>query len=944
MVKEVKTYSMSQGNGDLFKRPRIFLEEDCPVQELGIECQREGGVGLHPPVNRLHVWWARRPLTISRAAILGSLLPAEYPKDQFLKLMGIFGDAVGGRKKVLEVQSGIRKERVKDPYGYPRAFTYTPNKIQLNSIREDYNKIWGTKNPTILDSFAGGGSIPFEAFRVGCDVISNELNPVACVTERATIEYPSLFGNELAHDLEYFGQIIQQEIEMELKPCFPRLAGETELCYIWVRTVSCPQCELDVPLAPNFWLDTANNIGFKPMVPQKEKGNTCTFEIKLLSSEFDPEKGTITRGVGSCPRCPAVLDGEYIKTEAQAGRMGHQLAAVGFKIEGKSGRHFRIPTQMDLEGVILAEKKLKQKLPFWEKRGLVPNEEIPEGAKTSEPRRSGILRWRDMFAPRQLFVHLTTLEKILDLPWNEINDPKKREALRVYIQLAFNKCLNYSAILNLYDPSRLVVKNVFARHDFAFTWSYGEIDGAGFLFRFGINQINDAYKEISKLITGNHGTVQFLNGDAANLSSVKSKSVTLVVIDPPYYNNVMYSDLSDFFYVWMKRGLGDVFPQYFQSELTDKDAEAVANVARFKEMGAGKARKLADQDYEAKMLAAFKECNRVLRDDGVLTIMFTHKKVEAWDTLAMAIINAGFSITASWPIHTESEHSLHQAKKNAAASTILLICRKRLQSSSAWWEDIIPLLDKHVKERAEEFERRELRGQDTFIACFGPALQIISEKWPVKTKDGRIIRPDEALDRARTVVSEWFMDRIAEGKAKAVDPPTRFYILAWFLFGAREFPFDEARKLGFSLGVDVETLVAHKILTKKGDSVKISKPSERARTTSLHPDARSYDWDIDYVQRAMYAYETGQTVELNRFHQRTGALTRDGYKQAISYLLDVLPRTEEVVEYHLLNEMWNANLRDQVHRRTIPRTATLDAQTKLEDHNIDKEHNDEETS
>jgi adenine-specific DNA methylase len=379
----------------------------------------------------------------------------------------------------------------------------------------------------------------------------------------------------------------------------------------------------------------------------------------------------------------------------------------------------------------------------------------------------------------------------------------------------------------------------------------------------------------------------------------------------------------------MKRGLGDVFPELFSSELTDKNLEAVANVSRFRGSSTS-ASKLAARDYEAKMLASFKEMHRVLKDEGVLNIMFTHKKVEAWDTLSHALLDAGFIITASWPIHTESEHSLHQAKKNAAASTILLVCRKRpTEARTSWWEDIQPSLDEVVRRKAEEFASSGLRGQDTFIACFGPALQVISESWPVKKRDGTEIRPDEALDRARYVVSQWFMERIAEGRAEALDPATRYYILAWFLFNAREFPFDEGRKLGLSLNVEVEDLIRKKVLSKKGNYVKFMKPKERMSAKGLDPSAKSYDNVIDYVQAAMCAYEAGQTPELTRFHVRTGALAKQGYKEAIEYLLDVLPRAKEVVEYDILDKMWESNYRDSIKRKVRNTDPTGEKQSRL---------------
>jgi adenine-specific DNA methylase len=924
---------------DRHGRPRVYLEEDCPIEEIGIECQREGSVGLHPPVNRLHVWWARRPLTVSGAAVIGSVLPSTFPREGLLQLLGISGDPIKARARIADIRAGLEKDPGGDLYGYKRAFSNPVSQKHLQNMRESIRATWNTGDVIVLDSFAGGGSIPFETVRMGLKAVSNELNPVACVIERATIEYPMVFGKDLAKDIERIGEELATEIEKDLADCFPKLEGEVELDYIWVRTVKCKKCGLDIPLSPNWRLDAANRVVFRQEVPSDPSATRCVFHVEKQKEGFDSEDGSVVRANAKCPRCPGViLDGDELKREARAGRMDSQLAAVlSFRMMGrKKVRIFREVGENDLEGVAKAEELLEKKLPEWEARGLVPDEEIPEGNKTRELRNSGVMRWCDMFSSRQLLVHLTTLDHILNYPWDSIKDPKRREALRVYMQMVFDKTISHDSRQSRYDPGNNKVCNAFERHDFAFRWSFAEIDGAGNLFRFGYSQVADAYKGLASLLAGADGKCEFLTQDARSLASLESGSIHAAVIDPPYYDNVMYSELSDFFYVWMKRGLSDIFPDLFHSELTNKDDEAVANVFRFKSNDRGKARGLAHEDYEKKMKLAFQEIRRVLKDDGVMTVMFTHKQVEAWDALARALLDGGFEITSSWPVHTEGEHSLHQAKKNAAASTILLVCRKRPRGAkTAWWEEIQQEIDKTVKEKAKDFSARGLRGQDVFIACFGPALEVISESWPVKKKDGTIVSPDKALDRARTIVSEWFFEKIAEGKAEALDPRTRFYILAWHVFHAREFRFDEARKLGISLNVEVEDLIRAKILKKKGDYVVILKPEERFREKGLRPDAKSYDYTLDFVQAAMHAYSSGKSAELNRFHQRTGALVYPGYKETIGYLLDVLPRTEEVVEYAVLNEMWESNYREQVKRKIAKTDPTGKLQTKLD---IDQGH------
>ena len=582
----------------------MLIEEWLPIEELGVECtkrtRREQRVATSFLL--LHVWWARRPLTVSRAAVLASLLPHDFPHNDFMKLIGITGDPLEGRRKIDEVLSGKRAERVKDPYGYPRAFTYTPNKQELMQLRASLAGIWRTPEVTVLDSFAGGGSIPFEATRLGLKVISNELNPVASVIERATIEYPAKFSSALGKEIEDWGKIVEHKISDALSKCFPKNPGEENLCYIWVHTVQCPECHLVVPLSPSWWLDKKGKLGYRPVLPRAES-NKCSFKIVTAGTDgFDPSSGSLSFGKGQCVRCRTPLEGEYIKGEALGGKMGNQLVAIGYKSKTQKRRQFREVTNMDLDGVQRAERLLKEKRPAWEAQGLVPNETIPEGSKTSEPRRSGILRWCDFFSPRQLLVHLTTLEIIRSLPIETELDEGRARAVKTYLAMVLDKGLNYNALFSLWHPTRVAIANVFDRHDFAFIWSYGEIDGSGQLWRWALNQIVDAYEGLGKLLLGVNVNVNsvYLCGDAASLPSIRTASIPCVVIDPPYSDNVMYAELSDYFYVWMKRVIGDVYPELFSTMLTNKDSEAVANKARFRDFK-GSQRELAQRDYEAKM-------------------------------------------------------------------------------------------------------------------------------------------------------------------------------------------------------------------------------------------------------------------------------------------------------------------------------------------------------
>jgi len=380
--------------------------------------------------------------------------------------------------------------------------------------------------------------------------------------------------------------------------------------------------------------------------------------------DFDPNQGTVARGDAVSPWDGLVIDGDYIKAEAQADRMGSMLYAVA--IRTSKGRGFRPPTQTDLEALAAAEAELTRLLPQWEADDVLPTESVPLGNDT-RPHQYGMSRWRDMFSPRQLLVHGTFLDEFRRLvPEVRAEFGEERgDAVLTQLALSQGKALNWNAALSSWNINAESTRSVFDRHDFAFKWTYAEFEGARELYPWCLEQILDAYEGLAGLLKPsdaaslsevNSNVVPrptVLTGNAADLAQVESSSVELVCIDPPYYDNVMYAELADFFYVWEKRTLGLIHPDLFEAELTDKQNEAVANPARFAEFGARR-KELANADYQAKMAAIFAECARILRDDGVLTVMFTHKRAEAWDTLGMALMEAGLTIETSWPVNTES--------------------------------------------------------------------------------------------------------------------------------------------------------------------------------------------------------------------------------------------------------------------------------------------------
>jgi adenine-specific DNA methylase len=630
--------------------------------------------------------------------------------------------------------------------------------------------------------------------------------------------------------------------------------------------------------------------------------------------DFDPSVGTLSHGTARSPwDTNQIIRGDYIKREAQAGRLGQVLYCV--EVQTPQGKQYIAPTDYDITLANSAEIALHQNTPDWKLKDLIPAEPFPSG-NDNRPLQYGMPTWGDFFSPRQLLAMGSFLAALSDLEAEirrEIDD-ERAEAILAYCGAILDKCPNYNSLLSSWHASRGVIRSVFDRHDFSFKWTFVEFNAPEILFPWAVEQVADAYEGIANLISPSQKALDHVNydsarkhalvksGSAARMSYLADGSIHNITVDPPYYDNVQYAELSDFFYVWLKRSVGHLFPEFFGDELTNKDDEAVANPARFEAMGSKK-KKLAEQDYERKMAAAFREMHRVLRPDGVLTVMFTHKRVEAWDTLATALISAGFAIKASWPVHTESEHSLHQAKKNAAASTILLVCRKRdvEDREPVWWEDIQGKVRAVARDKAREYMAQGMRGVDLYISTFGPTLSVISEHWPVltseidpKTGQPKPLRPDTALDLAREEVIRLRKEGLLEGRNVQFDPVTDWYVMAWDAFAAEEFPYDEGRKLAIALGLEMDSYVmtTKRIAAKKGQYVVMQQPAQRRKKGMVDPDLLTFSHWIDALHTAMLVYDEDGPGACDVFLLRTG-LKRDAtFKAVLQTLLNAIPRTQ----------------------------------------------------
>ncbi|MGK7942884.1 MAG: DNA methylase, partial [Microcystaceae cyanobacterium] len=396
----------------------------------------------------------------------------------------------------------------------------------------------------------------------------------------------------------------------------------------------------------------------------------------------------------------------------------------------------------------------------------------------------------------------------------------------------------------------------------------------------------------------------------------------------PYYGTIQYAELSDFFYVWQRRTLGDIFPDIFWQELTDKDREAVANPSRFRNMG-DSPDKLAKEDYEAKMALAWTEAYRVLRDDGVLTVQFNHKESGAWDTLAKALIDAGFEITASWAVSTENPQNLHQAKKNSVSSTVILVCRKRdTNAQQAWWDDLRaevsnildspeydPLAENYAqnnpnftpKSWAERMEENDITGIDLYLSAFGPALNIFSRSYPILDNVGEEVRPEVAFAEARKAIANYRFRKLVQTDTAGFDALTQWYLLAWDAFKAREFPFDEARQLALAIGgFNIADLAKnHKIIASKSGGCTLLTPQQRLkkRAFTTNPQEFNSTYLIDALHAVISLYEEeGNLQQVRQFMQKTGLVGNDRFMKTLEVSFKVIP--DKAKEKDSLVNLW----------------------------------------
>lgn len=564
------------------KRPAIFIEKIFPVKLLNEQVYYEHGGN---PFKGLHRWYSRKPLSFSRASVLGSILPADISIAEFEYLLGLYSEQEFEfwQKRQLSKED---LEKIRDS-GKVRLYKTPPTEKQIERVQDLCEQVWGKRTPAILDPFAGGGSIPFEAARYGLEVFASDLNPVAVVTMKAAMEYPLKFGPSLQVDIDKWVKWVGDEAEKRLAEFFPcppspNAGGEVETIqnYLWAHTLVCPSCGSVVPLSPNWWLYkrpekqnldkwcavkpipnlAEKRVDFELIRGKKGKGTT----IETETGEYNPDDfATISRSVGKCPNCNHVIEQEYVINYAQTIGLEHQMYAVAYK-KGKSSLQFRIPTLQDIEGYQKGINKYQEILKDSNLISLVPQENCSDNPQYMMAYRYGLTTWDKYFNPRQLVSLVTYLEIINDakLQLQAEYELEKVEAISIYLALVMDRCADLNCRLNHWHSSRISTSLSSSQHSLNLNWNYSEINGYKYLWNQCADIFTSDYTKLCEMVnkfSEQSSIFSFSKGDseqshislssADSLYHIPDNSLDSIITDPPYYDTIPYAEISDFFYV-----------------------------------------------------------------------------------------------------------------------------------------------------------------------------------------------------------------------------------------------------------------------------------------------------------------------------------------------------------------------------------------------------------
>lgn len=735
------------------KECKRLAEVDFPIAVVGMHSAREKPIVRRHP-QAFHQWWARRPLAACRAMLLALLLPdpsdEHCPTEFKAQARTLLGRHAG---KIGRADTDLREALLRFIGDFAN-WDNAAHPIFLAIGRGLVKAAHPDETPLVVDPFAGGGSIPLEALRLGCDAFASDLNPVACLILKVLLEDIPRHGPELADELRKVGAEVKKAAEHELAEFYPRDPdGARPIAYLWARTVRCeaPHCGAEIPLLRSFWLCKKPNrkraLRTKVMRPARS-APVVEFDVFEPLTDKDVRTGTVSRAKATCLCCNTVLAPDRVRAQLAAQRGGADLVfegkgrrAGGARLlavvtlrDDNTGRHYRVATHADYRAVWKSQQRLRQVMTAKRSHrlSLIPDEPTPAGGGSGAGRafsvqRYGMMRWGDLFTARQA-VFLTTLNRACE---GALNVAKADDSVAPLLAFVVSRSADRLAHLVGWDTNGEKIDHVFKRQALPMTWDFAEgvpfADASGSLDGI-IEQIAGAAEDWAA-VRPRVGQAQLADAAAHPLPS---ESAAVWFTDPPYYDAVPYADLADFFLVWLKRALPSTAlpstalpsdPFDSANPLSPKEREAVQDETKFFE-GRPKDRAV----FEEIMAKAFARGAQILDPArGVGAVVFAHKTTEGWEALLGAMIRGGWVITASWPISTERPNRLRARESAALATSIHLVCRPRPQDAPVGdWGQVLRELPKRVADWMNRLQDEGIRGADLVFACIGPALEIYS--------------------------------------------------------------------------------------------------------------------------------------------------------------------------------------------------------------------------
>ncbi len=871
-------------------RTQRLIEVDFPIREVSEQSVREKNI-RHGHISTLHIWWARRPLAACRTTALAALLPDDPKRrNEFLKLI----------KEIApweQVSNG------------PSPNTEKARKL----IREAF----GGRAPKVLDCFAGGGAIPLEALRLGCETYALDYNPVAVLINKAVLEFPQRFGKSVAQSRQAKGELFESEIQTvnplleavkrwgnwvleearkELEIFYPKdKDGSIPVGYIWARTLPCqnPECGAEIPLMRQTWLakKEKKKVALK-LIPDKRAKRVNVSIVEGKAIDFDPEEGTIQRAHARCPVCNGAIDDDTTRQLFREGKSGQRMVTVVLHHPNRTGKTYRLPTEQDLNAYQAAEAALKkERAALQAEWGMdpVPDEPVPLMSGVFNVPIYGLTRWGDLFNARQKLALITFAEKVRQVHARmvkEDDDPEFAKAVVTYLTCAFDRLADQSTVLVPWITQLEAVAHTFNRQALGMVWDYVEASPLIY-YPSAMDWIERILTHLTPVLEAD-AVATVLHGSATELPW-PDNFFDAVLTDPPYYINVPYADLSDFFYVWLKRTIGDLYPELFATPTTPKSQEIC-------QMQHWDPQRYAEKDqtwFEQMLTQAFLEINRVLKPDGIAVIVFAYPKTGAWEAVINAVLGAGLYLTASWPLHTEMQARLRAQETASLASSIYMVCRKRTADEAGEFSNVRREIGERVQQKLAQFWEAGIRGADFFMSAIGPAVEAFGKYSKVERLSGEEVKVPELLSEVRRVVSEFALERILkQAELGGVDAPTRFYLLYRWTYNQTKVHFDEARKLSQGVGVELADLwQPGGIVLKEKEYVRVPSPSERARDASFSRRSE-FRTMIDALHRAVAFWERNEQKKLNEHLSQTYG-GNEAFWQVAQAIAEVLPEGDK---------------------------------------------------